>query len=270
MKNLIKNHPVTAYYTMAFGWTWIIVFGMIFSGTVDVTTPSPLFIIGGILCNISPSIAAFIVTRITEGKEGVKRLKAGYSVKNSFKWYALAILTVPILTILTTLISHYTLRPYSFKFTAPLLAMGLVWPLFSSHGEEFGWRGFIFPKLLTKHSPLKAAIILGIIWEIWHVPMHYMAYKDYGAFMIPAFLTVGFINLTLQTVIMTYIFTRTQRSIKLMVLYHYTITSSSILVTAFLTAEATPQFTVYESLISIALFTIVAALLYLRKKPEQK
>lgn len=41
-----------------------------------VNEPTPKFIVGGMLCNISPSIAAFIITGIIKGKEGVRDLKA--------------------------------------------------------------------------------------------------------------------------------------------------------------------------------------------------
>lgn len=59
MKQFIRSHPYASYFTLTFGWTWIIVFAIILAET-DVKQPTPQFIIGGILCNISPSIAAFI------------------------------------------------------------------------------------------------------------------------------------------------------------------------------------------------------------------
>ncbi|MEG1829166.1 MAG: type II CAAX endopeptidase family protein [Cellulosilyticaceae bacterium] len=38
-------------------------------------------------------------------------------------------------------------------------------------GEELGWRGFAQEELQKKHSPLKAAIIIGFWWGIWHMPI---------------------------------------------------------------------------------------------------
>ncbi|MED3552695.1 type II CAAX endopeptidase family protein [Cytobacillus praedii] len=38
-------------------------------------------------------------------------------------------------------------------------------------GEELGWRGFAQIELQKKHSPLKAAIILGFWWGMWHLPI---------------------------------------------------------------------------------------------------
>lgn len=271
MKNFIKKHPVTTYFTIAFGWTWAIVFAIILSGQAeDITNPTPFFIIGGIICNISPSLAAFTVSRISEGKEGVRKLKEGFVRKSPAKLYVLAILTVPAITALSTLISHYTVRPYQLSVTIPMIVMGLVWPLFSSHGEEFGWRGYILPKLLARFAPLKSAVMLGIVWSAWHLPMYYMAYKDFGSYMIPAFLTIGFINLTLQTVIMTFLYMKSKGSIRLMILYHYTITSSSILLGAFFKTVSTPRLTVMESIVSVGLFAAFAAILWLKDSKRSK
>jgi uncharacterized protein len=36
--------------------------------------------------------------------------------------------------------------------------------------EETGWCGFALPRLLTRLPPLTAAIVLGVIWAIWHAP----------------------------------------------------------------------------------------------------
>jgi membrane protease YdiL (CAAX protease family) len=37
-------------------------------------------------------------------------------------------------------------------------------------GEEFGWRGYLLPKLLPL-GKTRAYIILGIIWGLWHAPL---------------------------------------------------------------------------------------------------
>lgn len=267
MSNLVRRYPVITFYAIAFGWTWLIVFLLTLSGqTRDMSVLTPFFIIGGIISGFSPSMAAFIVSSVSEGKEGVEKLKIGFKPKNLFKWYALALLTVPAVTAVTTFISNYVVRSYELNIVMPMIIMGLVWPIFSSCGEEFGWRGYILPRLLLRHTPLKAAIILGVIWEIWHLPMHYIAFKAFGRYMIPVFLTVGFINLTLHSIIMTLIFVKSKGSIKLMILYHYTITASSILVGALLTAETTPRLTFNENIISISLFAIVATVLYIKNK----
>ena len=36
--------------------------------------------------------------------------------------------------------------------------------------EEIGWMGFAFPKMRARLNPLLAAILLGLLWGLWHLP----------------------------------------------------------------------------------------------------
>jgi membrane protease YdiL (CAAX protease family) len=40
--------------------------------------------------------------------------------------------------------------------------------------EEFGWRGYLLPKLREKQGFIVTVLILGLIHGIWHVPLHYL------------------------------------------------------------------------------------------------
>lgn len=41
-------------------------------------------------------------------------------------------------------------------------------------GEEFGWRGFALPVLATRIGWRGAAVWIGVIWGVWHLPLFYM------------------------------------------------------------------------------------------------
>ena len=36
---------------------------------------------------------------------------------------------------------------------------------------EPGWRGFGLPLLQERYSPVRATLLLGLVWGIWHVPL---------------------------------------------------------------------------------------------------
>jgi membrane protease YdiL (CAAX protease family) len=38
-------------------------------------------------------------------------------------------------------------------------------------GEEFGWRGYMLPRLAQQYKPRKAVLIHAIIWWAWHLPV---------------------------------------------------------------------------------------------------
>ena len=43
-------------------------------------------------------------------------------------------------------------------------------------GEEPGWRGFALPRLLSGRSALAAALIVGVIHMVWHLPLYGVEY----------------------------------------------------------------------------------------------
>jgi len=57
-------------------------------------------------------------------------------------------------------------------YLIPLAAMinGPIYS-FAAFGEEFGWRGYMMPKLMKLMSEKKAVLVGGIIWGLWHAPL---------------------------------------------------------------------------------------------------
>ena len=46
-------------------------------------------------------------------------------------------------------------------------------------GEEWGWRGYLLPKMLEKYKMLPTLIISGFIWGLWHSPIIVLGH-NYG------------------------------------------------------------------------------------------
>ncbi len=38
-------------------------------------------------------------------------------------------------------------------------------------GEEAGWRGYALPRLQHDHNPTTAALVVGLVWGLWHAPL---------------------------------------------------------------------------------------------------
>jgi membrane protease YdiL (CAAX protease family) len=43
--------------------------------------------------------------------------------------------------------------------------------LIPGFGEEFGWRGYMLPRMARRWSPRKAVALHGVIWWAWHLPV---------------------------------------------------------------------------------------------------
>jgi membrane protease YdiL (CAAX protease family) len=67
-----------------------------------------------------------------------------------------------------------TLSPMPVRDLTPFgilaaLAMNLSYG--GSLGEEPGWRGTWLPRLLHRHTPLAASLIISFWWALWHAPI---------------------------------------------------------------------------------------------------
>lgn len=51
------------------------------------------------------------------------------------------------------------------------LTLGVLTALVSAAGEEIGWRGLLVPQLARTNTFVRTALISGLIWGVWHVPL---------------------------------------------------------------------------------------------------
>jgi uncharacterized protein len=82
------------------------------------------------------------------------------------------------------------LSPWLFV-VVQLVAGVLISPIANSlatFGEEFGWRGYLLPKLMPLGGR-KAMLLIGLIWGVWHWPVIFMGY-EYG-FKYPGYPWIG-------------------------------------------------------------------------------
>lgn len=109
-----------------------------------------------ILIAISPSLAAVIVTAATG------RLRSLLAFRRSnIGWYALVLLVPVGLALTAGMVSGQGVRAIELVMLGPLLTGAL--------GEEFGWRGFGQPRLQSRYGTLYAALIVGVLWTVWHL-----------------------------------------------------------------------------------------------------
>lgn len=58
--------------------------------------------------------------------------------------------------------------------TAPILN------IFNTTGEEWGWRGYLVPKLSEKMPVVPTVLLSGVIWGLWHAPLTVIVGHNYG------------------------------------------------------------------------------------------
>ncbi len=131
---------------------------------------------------IIPS-AAHLLTRLLT-KEGFQSTYLGVNFKGNAKWY-LASVWVKLLESAVVAILMWKL--YAGHLTAAeaisaespkaVIAMILLQIAFSlvvffpAFGEEWGWRGYMMPKLMELMNKPAAVLVGGILWGLWHAPL---------------------------------------------------------------------------------------------------
>jgi len=181
-----------------------------------------------------PSVLALIITFRKDKNEFYGLLKSLFNFKVSLKSYLFIFMYLPMIVFISYIIMRlfnvetpdvsYKIYEIPIVFTVILLVMG---PL----GEEIGWRGYLLPKLSKNHHIIKASLILGCIWALWHLPLFFIPQtlqnefvKTYGIFIALS----GYIAYTvLLSVFMGIMYEKTHGNLLTQVLIH-TIANLSI------------------------------------------
>ena len=150
--NLLRRHPLTVFFVLAFGATWAI--------WVPRAAGAPVGFIGE-LSTWAVAVMAVLAAALTGGRAAVVDLGARLvRWRVGWRWYILVLLG-PVVFSLTTA-GIYVLLGGSWASVAPRFLAGnlVLLPLFvlisaltDGLGEELGWRGFALPRLLARHAP---------------------------------------------------------------------------------------------------------------------
>ncbi len=103
-----------------------------------------------------------------------------------------------------------------------LLPYAVFMVIFGPLPEELGWRGYALDGLQARWNALWASLILGFFWAVWHVPMFVMVgtyQAELGVLTLP-FWEFMF-GATVVSVLYTWIYNNTGRSILGAVLFHF-------------------------------------------------
>lgn len=229
MRQLIKKKPVASFALFIVVWTWIFMAVIIAFVPID-PAEGPQFIHVALVFFIaSPSVFGFVFTRMVDGKEGVRALlaRAGRWRVGPI-WYAASLLLIPAAIGVSVLIRGLLGADLAGLDILGNLAFAVPIELLAAVMEEFGWRGFMLPRLLKQHSALKAALILGGVWALWHAPINYLGLSKYGVQAVPILFALAILPIV-QTVPMVWIHNSAKQSMLMMVLTHVSITGGFII-----------------------------------------
>jgi len=177
-----------------------------------------------------PAIAATIIVRMTGGS-GRSFLK-DIGLHRDLRWY-IGVVVLSVFLVIAAM-SLFTLTGGRLDTSllgeraAAFLPLLMMWSM-AGIGEEYGWRGFALPRLQRSLSPVRATLLLGTLWGLWHLPL--LAAADDPSHGLDPLPLVGVSLLFLVAIvgyafIYTYLYNRT-RSVALAVILHGSITAAN-------------------------------------------
>lgn len=237
-KPLIARRPLLMYFGFAYAFMWLYYAGAYFVITgffrLELTDlPAWLMTVLNIVGPWMPSLAAGIVIGVCEGPGAVRRLFGMFlQFRLPARWYLAALIPVALTFAGAGIYRMLGGAPSgSLNLSANFWISTFVVCFFTgATGEEPGWRGFALPRLLQRYSPMKASLILSLLWSFWHLPL-WLTGGQSGSNLLIYIQVFCLYNFSL-TSLMTWIFMRTSHSLVPMVIAHFAANFSLSAVTA--------------------------------------
>jgi uncharacterized protein len=178
VQGFVHRHPVSTYYVLTITISWGTIMAVVgpteffrLSGT------SANFALAGLASLTGPSIAGLGMTAVVGGRAGMRDLISRLRRSRvGARWYAIALLTAPVVTIATSLALSLASRDFlpgiltaddKLGLIVTGISVALIVPIF----EELGWTGFVVPRLLPRHGVLVTGFLMGVLWGVWHYPL---------------------------------------------------------------------------------------------------
>lgn len=200
---MIDRKGIVSFLVITFGITYAIEGALILAG-FRVTEIPPLygqFIIAGVMW--VPALATVLTVKlITREGFGITNFRVG-----ALRPYLTSALIVPACFIATYALTWLlglsqpdwqladfrallastgadtsTMPSPALLLPAMFLASLFIGPMINGifgFGEEFGWRGYLLPKLMPL-GKFKAYTIVGVIWGLWHAPLIVVGFNYTG------------------------------------------------------------------------------------------
>ena len=216
----LKRHSLVIGILLMFALTWPI--DLANSGVLPIKFPFVVYLFLG----WGFGIASLIMTGLTLGRDAVITLLKRFLIwRVGWKWYLAPFLLAPALIVggvylnaaltrvppgFSTVMAH---RIFGESAYLPLFILPFFLVDFIANGEEIGWRGYVLPRLQAKYGALTSALIVGVIWGLWHLPK-YLSHWDIVSF------AWFMAHTTIVSVIYTWLYNGTKGSLLLVTLFH--------------------------------------------------
>jgi membrane protease YdiL (CAAX protease family) len=217
------------YLVLVLAWTWFFLMVAVLLGDDATLFPTSLL---RIVAGLGPLVIALVMMKFRPDGEPFQaywqRLLNWRSIPRPV--LLISILFQPIAAALGILTAGFIAPlPFARQDVIGVLVNpgALLWLMvftffFGPLPEELGWRGYGLPRLQSKWRPLSASLLLGLVWNLWHLPLFFLpgTYQFELIFASPRFWLFA-INLMSQSILMTALLNASNGATLTAILFHY-------------------------------------------------
>jgi membrane protease YdiL (CAAX protease family) len=209
------------FFGLTYATSWVL-WGLV--SLVPPGTPfrTALFLPGTVM----PAFVALWLTGRAAGRPGVRGLiDRMFMWRVPARWYLFALLYLAAIK-LAAAVAHRVVAgawpPISEQIPWVLFLLAALTSTPFQAGEEIGWRGYALPRVARELGVGGAAVLLGIIWAAWHLPLFYIPATDLTGQSFPFYL----ISVIAISVVLAWLYVRTHGSLLLVMLMHAAINNT--------------------------------------------
>jgi membrane protease YdiL (CAAX protease family) len=181
----LPGHGLARFFMGTFALSWLVWIPAAFTGQKAMEFPTVLlYALGGFAPTIIGLRMLYRTAPVDLRRSFWHRLVDFKAIRPG--WYAMIVLIFPVITglgmLINTLLGGEQPGMMQWKQIAadpPMLVVSLLMSLVTTLflgplSEELGWRGFALDRMITRWGFFRAALLLGLVWGAWHLPLFFI------------------------------------------------------------------------------------------------
>ncbi|WP_353809507.1 CPBP family glutamic-type intramembrane protease [Agromyces sp. SYSU T00194] len=210
---------VVWFFVLSFAISWLAWLPTVLDSAGAVDLPDSVGILG-IVGPFGPFIAALVMLRRSGGRRAIMTLlKRGWSFDFDKRWLVPTLLLAPATAAVTVGVMLLTGQPIAWEYglsAVAIVPMGLFILVMNAAPEEYGWRGYALQPLIDRLGALGASLVLGAVWGLWHLPLHFITGTVQENIPISQFI----LQQMVLAVFYTWLFANTRGAVSVAILFH--------------------------------------------------
>jgi membrane protease YdiL (CAAX protease family) len=213
----MEKKKIVLFTAITFAITWIAWWILVFikQDNSDIFQ-NPFYFLIFFVGGIAPTIAPFLAIRFSD-KKFKEYILSIVKFRVNILYYIFGIFLIFGISYLGIWIYKLFKGPIWSDLSPDIISLMRLTLMMIVFGglEEFGWRGLLLPALSNIFKFQNAALVVGVIWGIWHLPLFFMhgAAQYQSDFLVFAIQVVGL------GFVLAWLYERT-KSILICVLFH--------------------------------------------------